>query len=175
MNRKTLLAIGLMLLLALGATLSAGAQEQKWGLVFNLWDVAAGSVDSSDGLSAGAGAKYWIAEKMAIRGLLDFEYVRNSTTDTSSTFFGLGAAFEYHLVTGRVSPYTGALVGVGIIPDPSEVRFTLGGLLGVELRVMQALGLFAEYSLRMSIVDPFFSIVLGAGNNAAIGVVVYLP
>jgi hypothetical protein len=40
---------------------------------------------------------------------------------------------------------------------------------------MDALGLFAEYNLSLFIDEPDTNIVLGAGNNAAIGVIVYLP
>jgi hypothetical protein len=175
MNRKRWIGFALVLLLAFGVTLSAGAQAQKWGLVFNLWDVATESVASSDGISAGLGVKYWIAEKMALRGLLDFEHASNSAADTSSTYFGLSAAFEYHFKTGKVSPYAGGLVGVGILTgDTNDLALTLGGLLGVELRVMDALGLFAEYALSMYVNEPDFQLELGAGNNASIGVVVYL-
>jgi len=176
MVRKSWIVAGLVLLLAFGVALAAGAQ--KLGLVFNLWDMTAGTTDvsSSDGLLAGAGVKYWIADKMAIRGLLDFEYLHNKVADTTDTFFGLSGAFEYHFTTGRVSPYTGGLVGLRIQGgDTSELSLLLGGLFGVEVRVLESLGLFAEYSLSLLTNDTVSNITLGAGNNASIGVVVYLP
>jgi hypothetical protein len=172
MNRKAWIVACLVVALVLGVTLSAGAQ--KLGLVFNLWD-AAGTA-SNDGVLTGAGLKYWIADKMAIRGVLDFSYQHNKNTDATTTFFGVSGAFEYHFVTGRVSPYAGGLVGVLIQGgDTSDLSLLLGGLFGVEMRVMDSLGLFAEYSLSLFTNDTFTDIALGAGNNAAIGVVVYLP
>ncbi len=177
MVRKTWIVAGLVILLAFGTALGAGAQQQKLGIVFNLWDLFAGtsSTASSDGLSAGAGMKYWLGEKMALRALLDFERYRDSAADTTQMFFGLSGAFEYHLKTGRVSPYVGGLVGLRIEGgDASNLGLLLAGLFGVEVRVMDALGLFAEYSLSAFIDEPDTNIVLGAGNNAAIGVVVYL-
>jgi hypothetical protein len=176
MVRKTWIAAGLVLLLAFGTVLSVGAQQQKLGLIFNLWDLLAlEGVASSDGLSAGVGMKYWLGDKMAIRGLLDFERRRDSAADTTESFFGVSGAFEYHFTTGRVSPYTGGLVGLRIEGgDASNLGLLLSGLFGVEVRVMDALGLFGEYSLSLFIDEPDTNIVLGAGNNAAIGVVVYL-
>lgn len=174
MLRKCLIVTGLVLLLAFGVTLSAGAQQQKLGLVFNLWDI--GDVSSADGLSTGLGVKYWLGDKMAIRGLLDFLYDRNSAADTTDTFFGVSGALEYHLVSGRVSPYVGGLVSVRIQGgDTSNLGLLLAGLFGAELRVMDVLGLFAEYQLGVFVDEPVTRIFVGAGNNAAFGVVVYLP
>ncbi len=174
MNRKTWFVLGLAVVLAFGVAMAAGAQQQKLGLIFNIWDL--GDVSSADGLSSGLGVKYWLGDKMAIRGLLDFLYDRNSTADTTDTFFGLSGAFEYHLVSGRVSPYAGGLVSVRIQGgDTSNLGLLLAGLFGVELRVMDVLGLFAEYQLGMFIDEPVTQIFIGAGNNAMFGVVVYLP
>ncbi len=74
MVRKSWIVIGLVLLLAFGVALSAGAQGKggKLGIVFNLWDLLSPEgVASSDGLSAGVGMKYWLGDKMALRGLVD--------------------------------------------------------------------------------------------------------
>jgi hypothetical protein len=179
MNRRTWVVVCLAVVLAFGVALSAGAQGKgggggKLGLVFNLWDLAAGTA-SSDGVLTGAGVKYWLADKMAIRGILEFQYLHNKTTDATTTLFGASGAFEYHFKTGRVSPYAGGLVGVLVQGgDTSDLNLLLGGLLGVEMRVMDSLGLFAEYSLSLFSNDTLTDIVLGAGNNASIGVVIYL-
>ena len=181
MVRKSWIVVGLVLLLALGVALAAGAQGKKMdlggqrlGIIFNIWDF--GDVSSSDGLSAGLGLKYWLGDKTALRALLDFEYYRDTAADTRDTFFGLSGAFEYHFTKGKVSPYTGGLVGLRIQGgDASNLGLLLAGLFGVEVRVLDALGLFAEYNLSVFIDEPDTNIVLGAGNNAAIGVVVYLP
>jgi hypothetical protein len=174
MTRKIWFVLCLVVVLVFGAALAAGAQQQKLGLIFNLWDF--GDVSSADGLSSGLGIKYWLGDNMAIRGLLDFLYDRNSAADTTDTFFGLSGAFEYHFVSGRVSPYAGGLVSVRIQGgDVSNLGLLLGGLFGVELRVMDVLGLFGEYQLGLFADEPITQIFLRAGNNAAFGVVVYLP
>jgi hypothetical protein len=185
MVRKRRIAIGLVLLLAFGVALAAGAQSkaggkkmdlggQKLGIIFNLWDFA--DVAFSDGLSAGLGLKYWLGEKSALRALLDFEHSSNSAADTSDTFFGLSGAFEYHFKAGKVSPYTGGLVGLRIqTGDTNDLGLILAGLLGVEVRVLDSLGLFAEYNLRLYMNDPVFEFELLAGNGGCFGVVIYLP
>jgi hypothetical protein len=186
MNRKTWIVVGLVALLALGVTLSAGAQGKKMdlggqrlGFIFNIWDfgdVAAKDGDSTRDLNAGIGLKYWIGNKSAVRALLDFDHYRDSTLDITRTFFGLSGAFEYHFKTGKVSPYTGGLAGVRIqTGDTSDLELALGGLLGVEVRFMDVLGLFGEYTLQFRINDPETWFDLGAGNGGSIGVVVYLP
>jgi len=186
MKRNAGIGICLVVVFALGVALSAGAQEKKVerkagfegervGLVFNLWDLA-GDAASTDGLSAGLGLKYWLAEKMALRALLDFEYTRNSNLDTTDVYFGLSGAFEYHFVKGRVSPYTGGLIGMRIrAGDASDLGLALAGLFGVEARVLDSLGLFAEYNLRLYLNEPVFDFELGIGNGGALGVIVYLP
>jgi hypothetical protein len=180
MKRKLWVVLLLAAVLVLGVTLSAGAQGKggggKLGLVFNLWDMILGTtnVSSNDGLSAGVGMKYWLADKMAIRGLLDFAYLHDKVADTTNTVFGLSGTFEYHFKTGRVSPYAGGQVGINIQSATDNLGLLLGGLFGVEMRVMDSLGLFAEYGLSIFTDDNDTNIFLGAGNNASIGVVVYL-
>jgi hypothetical protein len=172
MNRKAWIVACLVAMLVLGVTLSAGAQ--KLGLVFNLWDQVVGT-NSSDGvLMAGAGLKYWIADKMAIRGILAFSYDHDKVADTTETSFGLSGTFEYHFKTGKVSPYAGGQVGFSTNSATDNLGLLLGGLFGVEMRVMDSLGLFAEYRLSIFTDDNDTTIGLGAGNDAAIGVVVYL-
>jgi hypothetical protein len=178
MNRRTWVVVCLAVVLVLGAALSAGAQGKggggKFGLVFNLWDLGVGT-NSSDGvLMAGAGLKYWLAEKMALRGILAFAYLHDKVADTTDTIFGLSGAFEYHFKTGRVSPYAGGQVGFSSDSATDNLGLLLGGLFGVEMRVMDSLGLFAEYRLSIFTDDNDTNIRLGAGNNASIGVVVYL-
>jgi len=173
MARKTWIVAGLVLLLAFAGVLGAGAQQQKFGLIFTLWDF---DTSLSDGLSAGAGLKYWLGEKMALRGLVALDHTSNSATDASQTDIGLSAALEYHFATGRISPYLGGLFGVALrFGDIRSEALMLAGLFGAEVRVMDGVGLYAEYNLQLIMDDPTFDFDLVAGNGAAIGVVVYLP
>jgi hypothetical protein len=184
MNRKLCVVLCLAVVLVLGVALSAGAQGKKMdlggqrlGIIFNVPDILMNVENSSDGLMAGLGLKYWLKEKTAIRGLLEFTLF-NPGAGTTTTTFGLDGAFEYHFAKGKVSPYTGGIAGIEITSttgSPVAMGLILGGILGVEVRVLDYLGLFAEYNLRIFYSDPEFDLVLGMGNNASLGVIVYLP
>ncbi len=184
MNRRLCFVLCLAVLLAFGAALSAGAQGKKMdlggerlGIIFNVPDILMAVGESNDGLMAGLGLKYWLKEKSAVRGLLEFTLL-NPGAGTTTTTFGVDAAYEYHFVKGKVSPYTGGIAGIeirSVTGNPVTMGLILGGILGVEVRVLDYLGLFAEYNLRIFYSDPEFDLVLGMGNNASLGIVVYLP
>jgi hypothetical protein len=120
MNRKASIGIVLVFALALLGALGAGAQGKglsggKLGLVFSVPDILLQIEEASfDGLSAGLGLKYWLAEKMALRGVLEFNYNNDSGTGLTTTAFGLSGAFEYHLLKAKVSPYVGGLAGIRV-------------------------------------------------------------
>ncbi len=184
MNRKLRVVLGLALLLTCGVALSAGAQGKKMdlggeklGIIFNIPNLLMAVESSNDGLMAGLGLKYWLKDKSAIRALLEFT-LSNPGAGTTTTTFGVDGAFEYHFVKGKVSPYTGAIAGIeiqSVTGNPVSLGLILGGILGVEVRVLDYLGLFAEYNLRIFYNDPAFDLSLGMGNNASLGVIVYLP
>jgi len=181
--RKSWIVAGLVLLL-LGVALAAGAQGKKMdlggqrlGIIFNVPNILMDVESSNDGMMAGLGLKYWLKDKTALRGLLEFTLL-NPGAGTTTTTFGLSGAFEYHFVKGKVSPYTGFLAGIeiqSVTGNPVTLGLILGGMLGAEVRVLDYLGLFAEYNLRMQYSDPAFNLILVMGNNASIGVIVYLP
>jgi hypothetical protein len=185
MNRRAWMCIAvvcaLVLVVAMGASAqakqsTAAARGQKLGLVFNVTNILLDIQEASDGVSAGLGMKYWLADKMALRGVLDFNYTSNSVTTSSN--FGLSGAFEYHLIKAKVSPYVGGLVGIHVIGatgTPLDFGFFVGGVLGAEVAVLDYLGLFAEYNLRLNMNEPSFGVDLGLGNNAQIGLIIYLP
>jgi hypothetical protein len=188
MKRKTWIVICLVVVLACGVALAAGAQAkkaekkmdlggQKLGLIFNATSLLGTVSESSDTELFGLGLKYWLGEKAALRALLEFDF-NNDGAGTSTTLFGLSGAFEYHLVKGKVSPYTGGIAGIEIDAQTgaaTNLAFFLGGLLGVEVRLLDYLGLFAEYNLRLTFAEPQVDIELGLGNAGQIGVIVYLP
>ncbi len=75
--------------------------------------------------NGGIGGKYFIAEKMALRGNLNFMTSSESRPFTgggtggtdgsnSGTAFGLGAALEYFLAKARLSPFVGGGLGISL-------------------------------------------------------------
>ena len=184
MNRKTSICIVLVFALVSLVALGAGAQGKgaaggKLGIIFNVPDLLLNIDNASfNGLSAGLGLKYWLGQKAAVRGILDFGYHNNSATSTSQTTFGLSGAFEYHFVRARVSPYAGGLAGINIATatgTPSNFAFYLAGILGAEVTLIDSVALFAEYNLRLYFNEPDFNIDVMLGNNLALGLIVYLP
>ena len=185
MNRKTWVVVCLAVLLTLGVALSAGAQGKKMdlggqrlGIIFNASSLLGNIASFEDGLSAGLGLKYWFGDKSALRALLEFTYARDTAAYTSTTAFGLSGAYLYHFVKGKVSPYTGGLAGIeltGATGTPTTVGLILGGILGVEVRIVDYLGLYGEYNLRLTYAEPDLDIGLVVGSGGSIGVIVYLP
>jgi hypothetical protein len=49
-----------------------------------------------------------------------------------------------------------------------------GGLLGAEVEIIDSVSFFAEYILRFEMDEPTFTIDLGIGNNAILGIIIYL-
>jgi hypothetical protein len=142
------------------------------GLIFNLVDpfTLAGA---GDGMQTGFGMKLWLNDRSVVRGLLDLDF--HTDPGTTTTIVGLSAAYEHHFQKGKVSPYAGGILGTQVLigAAPNLVLYA-GGLLGVEVRVFESLALFAEYSLLVSMDEPSFDVELDIGNNAHLGVIVYL-
>jgi len=63
----------------------------------------------------------------------------------------------------------------GSTGNPTTVGLVLGGILGAEVRVLDYLGLFGEYNLRLTYTEPNLDFGLHVGNGGSIGVIVYLP
>ncbi len=177
-----------LLVIALAISLPAGlsAQEEekertlklpdkRFGLIVNFTGLANAALfaDYNDGIQGGLGMKLWLGEKSAVRALLDIYHLNDSVTKTTN--FGLGGAYEYHLLQRRVSPYLGGLAGLTVQTGATNnVGLYFGGMLGAEFELVENLNLFGEYSLLVSILDPNFTIDLGLGNNAQLGIIVYL-
>ena len=154
--------------------------EKRFGLIVNFTGLANDQVAAyNDGgqtdpnHAGGLGIKLWVGEKSAVRGLLDIEHVNDD--GTKDTWFGLSGAYEYHLLQRRVSPYLGGLAGLQVqTGTTNNVGLYFGAILGAEFELVENLNLFGEYSLLASIIDPIFSIDLGLGNHAQLGIIVYL-
>jgi hypothetical protein len=56
----------------------------------------------------------------------------------------------------------------------TDLGLYFGPLLGAEFELVENLHLFGEYGLIFDINEPDFVIDLGLGNNAQLGIIVYL-
>ncbi|MBA7578425.1 hypothetical protein ES708_20287 [subsurface metagenome] len=150
--------------------------DRKIGFIFNILGPLPNIAESDDGIQSGLGIKYWLNRKMALRGLFDLYYVNDSTLSTSELTVGVAASLEYHFTEGKVSPYAGATVGTRIkTGSVNNLVLYFGGLLGVEVKLLDYLSLYGEYSLLAAMDEPILEIDLGIGNNSQIGLVIYLP
>jgi hypothetical protein len=188
MNRRVFITVLLVVFVVLLPAGLAAQEEEKTGL--NLKDKRLGLIFNFIGLSGfligehddggqtgttagGLGMKLWLGEKTAVRGLLDLEH--QNVSGTTDTYFGLSAAFEYHFLQRRVSPYGGGLAGLQVqTGTANNLGLYFGALLGAEFELVENLNLFGEYNLLVEINEPRFDVSLGLGNNAQIGIIVYL-
>ena len=173
-----------LLVVALAISLPAGLSAQqeererklrlpdkRIGLIVNFTGLDDGMIaeyvdgGQTGGTAGGLGMKLWLGEKSAVRALLDFQF--QNVSGTTDTWFGIGGAYEYHLLQRRVSPYLGGLAGLQVqTGTANELRLYFGAFLGAEFELVENLSLFGEYSL-------LFTIDLGLGNTA-VGIIIYL-
>ena len=147
------------------------------GVIFNTNDLLLGLESYQAGLGAKMG---W--GNFFLRGLFDF------TLNGSSKSFGLdvGAAVEYHLIPGPISPYIGASIGGGYMTQSkitSAVTFSFAALAGVEVFVLDFLSVFAEYAVQADLTNTTdiqasqstfdYLIDTRMGNGAKLGIVIY--
>ena len=154
MKNKSVLIIGFLVCLCLipGINLYSQAEEvksgptkHKLGIIFNIGSPLITIGEYSDNVQAGVGLKLWLNDKMALRGLLDFNYLNDSDLDVSDTIVGLGADFEYHFIKAKVSPYTGFLAGTRISTGAANnLTLYFGCILGAEVELLKFVSFFAE-------------------------------
>jgi hypothetical protein len=170
-------------------------QPSAWGLIFNSNNLL--NLESYQA-QAGIGIKYRTDDNSAFRFLVDAFY-SNSLDTFSST---LGVAYERHFMRGQVSPYWGGLIQGGYLSQTTKTDsdnwtkngsfLVSGGLvLGVEFYITGNVSLFAEYGVLLNgtIINtttsvagtetktgPTFnySIDTGLGNDAKLGIIIYL-
>lgn len=185
MRKQLVFPLTLLLLAGIAFPLSVPAQEEhkglslkgkKVGLIFNLSSLLVDIIDEhSDNVQGGLGLKMWLGQKTALRGICDFFHLRDSDLDVTDTTFGISAALEYHFLERRVSPYAGGIAGTRISTGTTNnLALYFGALLGAEIDIIENLALFGEYNLLLTVDEPQFAIDLGIGNNAQIGIIVYL-
>ena len=142
-----------------------------FALVFNLDNILAAVSPYNDGYQAGAGIKYWFSNKLGGRGLVFM--LMEPDTSGSITSLALSAALEYHPLPGRISPYVGGILGskFRFTPTQNYLNYFLGGLGGLEVRVLQNFAIYAEYQAILLRDDDGFWFKLG--TDAFLGLVIY--
>ena len=103
MRRLVFVAVGLSLVAT--AAFAQGAPRK------GAFGMQTGVIITSVGSTTGAlGAKYMVTDAIGLRAALGI--LNQSSGGPSTTFFDLGAGFEYHFPgKGGVSPYVGAQLG----------------------------------------------------------------
>jgi len=164
----------------------------KTGIIFNVDDILL-DVESYQG---GIGLKRYFKDQGAYRVALDFEY----SNSFDSLLVSLGNTLEYHIITGRISPYIGGYFDIGYARYKDEtdsdnwtkswsIPLSTGPVFGVEIEVFNVLSLFAEYSLAFDLTytttttsiagsettdsTTNYSVDTGLGNDSKIGIVIY--
>ena len=140
------------------------------GFIFNVPSVLL-EVDEYQGglgLKAGTNGKY-------LRLLVDFS-AEDDGAEPDVIAWGAGAAFEWHLQDGRVSPYAGASLGLSGVYEKTSVgggdwvRDDLlavegGPLIGVEFSLTEGVSLFAEYQILGMYGWPSVTTSVGGDTN----------
>ena len=164
----------------------------KTGIIFNVNDILL-DVESYQG---GIGLKRYFKDAWAYRAAFDFGYSNSS----DSWLISVGNTFEYHFITGRISPYVGVFFDIGYASYKDEtdsdnwtkvwsIPFSTGPLIGVEFEIFNVFSLFVEYSVafdltytstitsvagdetRNSVTN--YGINAGMGNESKIGIIIY--
>jgi hypothetical protein len=157
--------------------LSPAQGSHDLGLIFSTNNLLL----APEGYQGGIGAKIgW--GTFALRAAVDL--VLNGSSQSTSVL--AGAAGEYHLAPGPVSPYVGGFLQAGYMQQSntlSVVPITVGALAGVEVFVFDFLSLFAEYSLSLTVTATTdlqssqttvdYLVQTGVGNGSKLGIVIY--
>jgi hypothetical protein len=171
-------AIFILALLAALFPLTAQAASplhySNFGLVFDLQSLLLSTDSFNDGYQAGAGLKWWMRDKLALRSLLTFEF--NSLEAVNTTMAGLSAGLEWHPAPKRISPYLGGFLGLRMTAATAEETafdFYLGGMGGVEMAIWQNINVYGEYELVASIDADGFTVGMGGPGAVHLGMIVY--
>ena len=108
--KKVLLVLLAVVLIGSVASAQSMAKNGQWGIQTSL-----GLASSPVAGVSTIGAKFLVSDDVAIRVELGLTSVSLSGGGGSTTGYGIGAGFEYHLTGGKgnVSPYVGLGVGYG--------------------------------------------------------------
>jgi opacity protein-like surface antigen len=163
--RLTIAIIVLMLCAATvtGAMGAPAADERggSLGLLFSFDGLALQSI------AGGIGAKYWMSERWAAVGSVDFGYSHTNagSSDADNTLVGITAGLQRHLTTSRISPYVGLGAGYSYWTIRSESNSSSAQSttnrhilsadinLGVEFWLAEGVSLAGQYGLEGRYVD----------------------
>jgi hypothetical protein len=168
------LSVLLILFLAATAPVSAADAAQDLGFIFEMRNLLLSINAYDDGYQAGAGLKWWMMKNVALRGLVNLDF--NIFEDVTTAELGLGCGAEYHPFQLKASPYLGGFAGGRVVmatgvENAADLYF--GGMAGVEMRVWENVAAFAEYDLLVRFDAEGFTMGIGAGGGAQVGLIVY--
>jgi opacity protein-like surface antigen len=157
--------------ISFGQDIAPGPSAGSKGMLFSFSGLANLGAGKYEG---GFGAKLYLSDYMAVRGMVQFALSSTKTPagsgvgqadgSTSDNTFGLGGAIELHLTKSRISPYFGGGIIFSTRSTESKAPGTalyqttykntngstsigIGALLGIEYYVTNGVSLSAEYQL----------------------------
>jgi opacity protein-like surface antigen len=156
--------------ISFGQDITPGPSAGSKGMLFAFDGLALIRAGAYQG---GFGAKLYLSDYMAVRGMLKFGLNSSKTPanavgqadgSSSDNIFGVGGAIELHLTKSRISPYIGAGIifsteSTDTIPSGAagfqttykningSTSIGIGALLGVEYYVTNGVSLSAEYQV----------------------------
>lgn len=152
--------------------------RKRFGLAFNFLDPLAGALPYYDGYQFGAGGKLWFDEKLAIRASTGL-YANTPVAGDASTIYTLGAGIEFHRAGGPMSPFAGAIAGLGLETTAGTVETSLyiGAVFGAELALTEHLSLFGEYQAKLIVSPDGTTIAIAdigqSASGAGFGLILY--
>jgi hypothetical protein len=166
-------AVVAVLCLCVCVSLSAAEPaQQTLGFVFEMKNLLLSINPYDDGYQTGAGLKWWMMKNIALRGLLNFDL--NIFNNVTTAELGLSCGLEFHFTQTKVSPYVGGFAGTRMtVAAVNAIDLYAGAMAGVEMRVWENVGAFAEYDLLLRLDAAGFTAGIGAGGGAQVGLIVY--
>lgn len=147
----------------------------KVGLLMNLGAGLFDVNEYSDNFQSGIGIKKWMPNNSAIRGLVNLHLYYHRLLEQFHCSCGIGFTYEKHLSSRILTPFCGFTGGAQFAVYPKFSYDIYGGaILGAEAHLLDYLSLFVEYDLLLEFGDAQYALDLGIGNNAQIGLIIYL-
>ncbi|HRI46157.1 MAG: outer membrane beta-barrel protein [Ignavibacteriaceae bacterium] len=172
---KKLLVVALLLVMSANFNIFAQPVSGSKAILFQFSGLSFLQANEFEG---GAGAKYFLNNRIAVRGLVKFSNSSSVTPwngvsagndgESSTTMLGLGAAVQYYMTIGEMSPYFGGGAAFSTTSSETKSAYPNGGsqtvtkddpatnagtridvyaLLGVEYFIKENISLSAEYRL----------------------------
>lgn len=151
----------------------ATSRREGFGIVLGVDAPNLGIAPSHDGYQPGAGFIIDINRNFSLRGLALLG--ANLNAGAYDIDAGLGAALLWRPVTGRASPYLGALGGASLdaMPGSSVLYLYGGGAAGIDVRLLDKLYAYAEYRVIAKRTVSDLSVGLDLAANPGFGFIAY--